>query len=379
MKCVVIGAGAWGLPAAAELTRRGHAVTLIDRHGPLNTLASSGGSTRLWRLADPDPLRVRLAQRGVDAMHRLAERAGTPVFLTRGLLWRDDQSLPAVQSTLDALGVTYTSVAPGDVDRFFPGLRGDGRDALWQPVAGVVLAVESLKAQLKLFRSASGATVLERDVAAVEQAANGVRVVLDGGGAIDADVAVIAAGPGAGPLLSPLGLELGTTFVYVTHDQDEALVLSDRIAVFNKARIEQIGSPTDLYERPKSIFVARFLGESSLFYGKLEDGLAINAYGRRIVAGRGDAASGDAVAVVVRPERIRILTGDAEPEAVNAVPGTVIQEIYLGNSRKVEVSLPDGTVALVRESADSITPTQTGQKVWLTFDPDVATILPADT
>lgn len=379
MKCVVIGAGAWGLPAAAELTRRGHAVTLIDRHGPLNTLASSGGSTRLWRLADPDPLRVRLAQRGVDAMHRLAERAGTRVFLTRGLLWRDDQSLPAVQSTLDALGVTYTSVAPGDVDRFFPGLRGDGRDALWQPVAGVVLAVESLKAQLKLFRSASGATVLERDVAAVEQAANGVRVVLDGGGAIDADVAVIAAGPGAGPLLSPLGLELGTTFVYVTHDQDEALVLSDRIAVFNKARIEQIGSPTDLYERPKSIFVARFLGESSLFYGKLEDGLAVNAYGRRIVAGRGDAASGDAVAVVVRPERIRILTGDAEPEAVNAVPGTVIQEIYLGNSRKVEVSLPDGTVALVRESADSITPTQAGQKVWLTFDPDVATILPADT
>lgn len=129
MKCVVIGAGAWGLPAAAELTCRGHAVTLIDRHGPLNTLASSGGSTRLWRLADPDPLRVRLAQRGVDAMHRLAERAGTPVFLTRGLLWRDDKSLPAVQSTLDALGVTYTSVAPGDVDRFFPGLRGDGRDA----------------------------------------------------------------------------------------------------------------------------------------------------------------------------------------------------------------------------------------------------------
>ncbi|WP_135453111.1 ABC transporter ATP-binding protein [Mycobacterium sp. DL99] len=172
--------------------------------------------------------------------------------------------------------------------------------------------------------------------------------------------------------------ELGTTFVYVTHDQDEALVLSDRIAVFNKARIEQIGSPTDLYEHPKSVFVARFLGESSLFYGKLEDGRAVNAYGRRIVAGRGDSRRGDSVAVVVRPERLRIVTGDTEPDAVNAVPGTVIQEIYLGNSRKVEVSLPDGTVALVRESADSITPTQAGQKVWLTFDPDVATILPAD-
>ncbi|MGV0593124.1 ABC transporter ATP-binding protein [Mycolicibacterium vulneris] len=172
--------------------------------------------------------------------------------------------------------------------------------------------------------------------------------------------------------------ELGTTFVYVTHDQDEALVLSDRIAVFNKARIEQIGSPTDLYEHPQSIFVARFLGESSLFYGKLEDECIVNAYGRRIVAAQGESARGDSVAVVVRPERIRIVTGDTEPAAVNAVPGTVIQEIYLGSSRKVEVSLPDGTVALVRESADSITPTEAGQQVWLTFDPEVATILPAD-
>ncbi len=208
MTCAVIGAGAWGLPAAAELARRGHRVTLIDRYGPLNGLSSSAGSTRLWRLADPDPMRVRTAQRGVDAMRRLTERAGTPVFLTRGLLWRDDESLPAVESTLAALGVAYTCVAPGDVDRFFPGLRGDGRDALWQPVAGVVLAETSLRAQLTLFQSAPGATLLERDVARVENAANGVRVVLSDGDIIDADVAVIAAGPGAAPLLSPLGLDL---------------------------------------------------------------------------------------------------------------------------------------------------------------------------
>ncbi|MUL81153.1 MULTISPECIES: ABC transporter ATP-binding protein [unclassified Mycolicibacterium] len=172
--------------------------------------------------------------------------------------------------------------------------------------------------------------------------------------------------------------ELGTTFVYVTHDQDEALVLSDRIAVFNNARIEQIGSPTDLYEYPKSVFVARFLGESSLFYGKHEDGGVVYAYGRRLVAGRGESSPGASVAVVVRPERLRIVTGEEEPDVVNAVPGTVIQEIYLGNSRKVEVRLPDDTIALVRESAGSITPTQAGQRVWLTFDPDVAAILPAD-
>jgi sarcosine oxidase len=206
--CVVIGAGAWGLPAAAELARRGHRVTLIDRYGPLNALSSSAGSTRLWRLADPDPRRVRTAQRAVDAMHRLAARAGTPVFLTRGLLWRDDESLPAVYATLDELGVAYAYVPAADVDRFFPGLRGDGRDALWQPVAGVVLAAAALKAQLRIFQSASGAVLLERDVARVEKAPNGVRVVLADGDAIDADVAVIAAGPGAGPLLSPLGLDL---------------------------------------------------------------------------------------------------------------------------------------------------------------------------
>ncbi|OLP01690.1 pyridine nucleotide-disulfide oxidoreductase [Mycolicibacterium porcinum] len=208
MTCVVVGAGAWGLPAAAELARRGHRVTLIDRYGPLNTLSSSAGTTRLWRLADPDPLRVRMAQRGIDAMYRLAERAGTPVFLTRGLLWRDDVSLEAVASTLDSLGVGYTTVASGDVDRYFPGLRDDGRSALWQPVAGVVLAAESLKAQLGLFQSASGATVLEREVARVERAANGVRVVLDDDDTIDADAVVVAAGPGAQPLLSSLGVEL---------------------------------------------------------------------------------------------------------------------------------------------------------------------------
>ncbi|MGV9799084.1 ABC transporter ATP-binding protein [Mycobacterium sp. NPDC003449] len=172
--------------------------------------------------------------------------------------------------------------------------------------------------------------------------------------------------------------ELGTTFVYVTHDQDEALVLSDRIAVFNNARIEQIGSPSELYEHPKSVFVARFLGESSLFHGTLDDSHVVTAYGRRLVAERGGASRGASVAVVVRPERLRIVTGDAEPEAVNAVPGTVVQEIYLGNSRKVEIRLPDDTVALVRESADDITATEAGQQVWLTFDPGVAAVLPAD-
>jgi putative spermidine/putrescine transport system ATP-binding protein len=111
--------------------------------------------------------------------------------------------------------------------------------------------------------------------------------------------------------------------------------------------------------------------------GTVTDGRTVDVGGRRIVAGRGDFVRGDTVAVVVRPERIRIVAGESEPAAVNAVPGRVIQEIYLGNARKVEVRLSDDTMVLVRESAGSITPTEPGQRIWLTFDPDNAAILPA--
>jgi sarcosine oxidase len=209
VKCVVIGAGAWGLPCAAELVRRGHAVTLIDRHGVLNPLSSSLGPTRLWRLADPDPARVRLAVRGVEAMQRLAARAGDSVFLTRGLLWRDDESMSAVLSTLSAMGIAHTTVEATDVGRFMPGLRADGRDAVWQPMAGVVLAEASLRLQLRMFESGSGSMIVRRNVVAVDRARNGVRVTFDDDDAVDADVTVIAAGPGATRLLATLGVEVG--------------------------------------------------------------------------------------------------------------------------------------------------------------------------
>ncbi|WP_235624129.1 ABC transporter ATP-binding protein [Mycolicibacterium goodii] len=170
--------------------------------------------------------------------------------------------------------------------------------------------------------------------------------------------------------------DLGTTFVYVTHDQDEALILSDRIAVFNNARIEQIGSPTELYEYPNTLFVAQFLGESSLFHGVSEGGREADSNGHRLCAVRGpEHARGAGVAVVVRPERIRIEPDGARPNSVNAVPGTVAQHIYLGNSRKVEVRLDDGTIVLVRESAGAISSVDAGDRIWLTFHPDDAALL----
>jgi glycine/D-amino acid oxidase-like deaminating enzyme len=208
MRCVVVGAGAWGLPAAAELATRGHDVVVLDRYGVANDLSSSPGPTRLWRLTHPDAVRVRLARRSVEAMERLASRSGSTVFLRRGLLWRDDVSLPAVLDALASEAVPHEPVAADDVQRFFPGLRPDGRDAVWQADAGPVLAAVSMSAQARLLEKAGGVVRVGPVVREVETTAAGVRVRDAGGGVVEADVAVLAPGPGAGPLLAGLGVDL---------------------------------------------------------------------------------------------------------------------------------------------------------------------------
>jgi glycine/D-amino acid oxidase-like deaminating enzyme len=208
MRCVVVGAGAWGLPAATELARRGHAVTLVDRYGIGNLLSSSSGPTRLWRLTHPDAVRVRLAQRSVEAMDRLAALSGRPVYLRRGLLWRDDVSVDAVAGALAGEGVPFERVAAADVASYFPGLRPDDRDAVWQADAGPVLAARSLAAQAQLFADAGGTLDVGAVVTDVRAVVNGVTVDLAGGSSLQADVAVLAPGPGAPALLERLGVEL---------------------------------------------------------------------------------------------------------------------------------------------------------------------------
>jgi len=199
---------AWGLPAAAELVRRDHDVTLIDRDGIGNRLSSSLGPTRMWRVADPEPLRVRLGARAVDAMRRLTERSESTAFLRRGLLWRDDESLPKLASALGECGIDYTEVQPDDVAKFFPGLRPDGRAAIWQHNAGIVLASESLRAQHRLFLARGGAELVGRKVTGVDDTATGLRVTLSDRDVLDADSVVIAAGPGTPGLLAQLGVNL---------------------------------------------------------------------------------------------------------------------------------------------------------------------------
>ena len=208
MRCVVVGAGAWGLPAAAELARRGHDVVLLDRYGPAHQLGSSSGPTRLWRVTHPDVVRTRLALRSVEAWDRLEQASGITAILRRGLMWRDEVTAPRVISALETVGVPFTVVESRDVGLFFPGLRPDGRVGVWQETAGPVLARAALDAQAGLFAMARGRLVIGPVVREIDLRADGVVLRAEDGRAFEADVAVLAPGPGIGALLPQLGIDL---------------------------------------------------------------------------------------------------------------------------------------------------------------------------
>ncbi len=173
--------------------------------------------------------------------------------------------------------------------------------------------------------------------------------------------------------------QLGATVIYVTHDQEEALVMSDRIAIFNRGRIEQLGSGEDLYDRPASLFVADFIGESNIFRGRYETngaGPTVERGDWRWTVGQAAAAragleNGTAAALVVRPERLRMLPVDQlVPGGTNAVEASVGEVLYLGSSRKYELALPDGTAAVVRDQGGSDGVFRTGDHVRLAWRVD---------
>src|SRR5438034_1805160 len=130
--------------------------------------------------------------------------------------------------------------------------------------------------------------------------------------------------------------ELGTTFVYVTHDQDEALAMSDRIAVMNRGRVEQIGAPREIYERPATAFVADFIGSLNALdftADELVGGFAVMRLGEReriIVPVGSEIRPRDTFRVAVRPERIQIgPVGGTAPEAGSSLEGTIAEIVYL--------------------------------------------------
>jgi len=150
--------------------------------------------------------------------------------------------------------------------------------------------------------------------------------------------------------------EVGITFIYVTHDQEEAMTMSDGLAVMRSGRVEQIGAPQDVYEHPATEFVAGFLGASNLLPGSIEDrkgdlGVVTLTSGEKVrVPTRALNGTGPHVKVGVRPEKIRILPGSELPEeADNAVRGRLRISTYVGVSSQYEVETPAGGIITVYE------------------------------
>jgi spermidine/putrescine transport system ATP-binding protein len=151
--------------------------------------------------------------------------------------------------------------------------------------------------------------------------------------------------------LKTLQQEVGITFVYVTHDQEEALTMSDRMAVMSRGLAQQVGAPNDVYEEPTNEFVADFLGISNL--------MAAEAHGRGIVslgdstlrAGRGDLDSTGPVMVTIRPERIQLEA--LAPEQENRLRGIVTRIVFLGSTSRALVQLPHGEVLQVLLTVDA--------------------------
>ncbi len=165
--------------------------------------------------------------------------------------------------------------------------------------------------------------------------------------------------------------EVGITFVYVTHDQGEALTMSDRIAVMNLGRVEQLGTPREVYEQPRTRFVAGFIGTSNIIAGRFarrvgEDGvIELGADERIVVPTRG--LTGDNAVVTVRPEKIRL--GADHDDADCRVRGSVTDVIYQGTSTCYNVTLSTGDEVVVhhQNAADSGDIARTGDRVWLSW------------
>jgi spermidine/putrescine transport system ATP-binding protein len=180
--------------------------------------------------------------------------------------------------------------------------------------------------------------------------------------------------------LKALNKQLGTTFIYVTHDQEEALTMSDRIAVMDNARVAQLGTPAEIYENPRTEFVAKFIGEANFFLGEVAErsstGWVVRQAGGECfrVPHHPGLRPGALVHIAVRPEWMDVSRPQDVPSGENALNGVIREIIYLGETMHVIVSLPgsDVTVA-VRNEGQLIKPLG-----WKRGDPAAVAWLPED-
>jgi putrescine transport system ATP-binding protein len=184
--------------------------------------------------------------------------------------------------------------------------------------------------------------------------------------------------------LKELQEKLELTFVIVTHDQEEALTLANRIGVMNGGRLAQVATPPDIYERPNSRWVAGFIGDVNLFDGTVtSSGLGhtivqTKAGERLLVMHPPDASYSGPVSVAVRPEKIQIDTAASTANAENFFAGEVVEVSYLGGVSVLTVKLDNGLemkATVTNRSRRGVGPAAAGDRVWLSFAPEAATVL----
>ncbi|MFN8160796.1 MAG: ABC transporter ATP-binding protein [Solirubrobacterales bacterium] len=182
--------------------------------------------------------------------------------------------------------------------------------------------------------------------------------------------------------LKQLQEEVGITFVFVTHDQEEALSMSDRIAVMNLGKVDQIGTPQEVYENPATVFVADFLGVANMMRvevtGPAEGGCEVALGDFRLRACCGETGARGEANIVVRPERVEVLPHGAErPE--NCLPGMVAETVYVGSNLQTIVRLANGSAV---QSSAANTPSAPdlgqGDPVLVRLPPEALRVLRGD-
>jgi spermidine/putrescine transport system ATP-binding protein len=176
--------------------------------------------------------------------------------------------------------------------------------------------------------------------------------------------------------LKAIQMEVGLTFLHVTHDQEEAMDMADTVAVMNKGRIEQMGAPEALYERPKTVFVSKFLGQSNLFIGDVAestaDSVSINVAGNKITvpSKRAEKTTGR-IAIGVRPEKATFHEDQAPAAAagLNVIgPGEIIDIRFTGVSNQYLIDIPQiGQMTVFAQNVGKSPVTELGAKVWVSW------------
>ncbi len=176
--------------------------------------------------------------------------------------------------------------------------------------------------------------------------------------------------------LKELQERVGITFIYVTHDQGEALTMSDRIGVMNEGSLLQVGTPQEIYEHPRSRFVAGFIGEINLLPATVVDHESVRLAGGRLVAAPTGASPGTEVTVAVRPERLDLYgLGEVVPAQLNAVRGRVVRRVYFGDVFYYDVDTPDGIIEVKEENRPGVDLHDIGEEAVVAWDPVATTVV----